>query len=31
VIARQIADDRARAFDCRTAPEVVGARGKSPL
>lgn len=31
VLARQIADERARAFDCRSEPSVVGARGRSPM
>lgn len=31
VLARRIADERARVFDCRKDPSVEGARGKSPL
>jgi hypothetical protein len=31
VIARRIADERARSFDCRKDPSVEGERGKSPL
>lgn len=31
VLARRIADERARTFDCRKEPSVEGDRGKSPL
>jgi hypothetical protein len=31
VIARRLADERARTFDCRKDPSVEGERGKSPL
>ena len=31
VLARQIADERARAFDCTAAPTIEGAHGTSPM
>ncbi|MEQ1697405.1 MAG: hypothetical protein ABL901_16355 [Hyphomicrobiaceae bacterium] len=31
VLARRIADERARTFDCRTDPSIEGERGRSPL
>jgi hypothetical protein len=31
VIAREIADRKARTFDCRQEPAVIGATGKSPM
>jgi hypothetical protein len=31
VLARRVADERARKFDCRSEPEKVGATGKSPM
>jgi hypothetical protein len=30
-LARQIADDQARAFDCRQEPRIEGEQGKSPM
>jgi len=31
VLARQIADEKARSFDCKQSPEIAGVRGKSPM
>lgn len=31
VLARQVADDKARAFDCRREPRAEGATGRSPM
>jgi hypothetical protein len=30
-MARRIADERARTFDCKSEPEIKGARGRSPM
>ena len=31
IIARRVADERARKFDCKTDPARIGATGKSPM
>jgi hypothetical protein len=31
VLARQLADERARSFDCKGEPETAGSKGKSPM